>query len=79
MQADQYCLTGVLQNPGDELQSYLIIGLVLYDDQDNVINFTNFNELYFAGVTGEQILDFEICVPPPNQNVARYQLRAWGQ
>ena len=79
IQAGDYCLTGTLQNPDDELQNSLIIGLVLYDDQNKIVNFSSYNELYFAGVTGEQMLDFEICVPPPNQNVARYELRAWGQ
>lgn len=78
IQAGDYCVTGQLQNPGSPLQNYLVIGLMLYDNQDNVINFSNYNELYFAGVSGNQLLDFEVCVPPPNQNVTRHEVRAWG-
>jgi hypothetical protein len=73
---DLYCVEGVLQSPGDSLQNYLVIVVVLYDQQGNVINFGDYYEPYLAG---DQALDFDICVGPPNQEVAQYELRAWGQ
>ncbi len=76
---DIYCVEGMLQNPGGELQDYLVIAAVLYDDQDRIVNFGDYYEPYPIDVVGGQPLDFEICVAPPNQGVARYELRAWGQ
>jgi len=70
-----YCVQGALDSPGDSLQSYLVIVAVLYDNQDNVVNFSDYYEPYLEG---NQSLTFEICIGPPNQDVARYELRAWG-
>lgn len=75
---ESYCLTGRLQNPGDQLQNYVVIVAVLYDDQDNVINFGEFYDPAPANVVGNVTLDFDICVAPVKLNVARYELRAWG-
>jgi hypothetical protein len=76
---DVYCVEGMVRNPGGELQDYLAIVAVLYDNQDRVVNFGDYYEPYLTDVVGGQPLDFEICVAPPNQGVARYELRAWGQ
>jgi len=46
----------------------------LYDGQGNVVNFGDYGEF---GVDDDEV-DFEICINPPNQEVARYELRAWG-
>jgi len=70
-----YCVQGVLQGPGESLQAYLVIVAVLYDDQGNVVNFGDYYEPYLEE---DQSLTFEICVGPPNQDIARYELRAWG-
>jgi hypothetical protein len=76
-QADEdYCLTGQLQNPGGELDDFLVIAAVLYDGQGNVVNF---GETYESALEGGETLDFEICIEPPNQNAARHELYAWGQ
>jgi hypothetical protein len=75
---DAYCLKGTLRNLGGQLQEYLIIMAVLYDDQDNVINFSEYEEYAPEEVLGDQTSTFEICVAPPNQGVARYELRALG-
>ena len=75
-EAGNYCVTGKLRNPGDALQSYLVIVVVLYDDQDNVINFGDYGEFDVGAGGGDQT--FEICIDPLNQDVARYELRAWG-
>jgi hypothetical protein len=66
---------GALQGPAETLQSYLVIVVVLYDAQNNIINFGDYYEPYLES---GRTLDFEICVGPPNQGVARYELRAWG-
>lgn len=75
---DAYCLTGQVENPSG-LQEYLIIAAVLYDGQGNVVNFSDDFKSDPAELDSDEGVDFEICIAPPNQNVARYDLRAWGQ
>lgn len=73
-----YCIGGTLRNPGSKLQDYLTVVAVLYDGQDKVISFGE----YYADpeyVVGDQTEEFEVCVDPHDQDVARYELRAWGQ
>jgi hypothetical protein len=75
---DFYCVGGTIRNPGDRLQDYLLIVVVLYDNQDHVIYFSD----YYADpeyATGDEPQDFEVCVDPLSQEVARYELQAWGQ
>jgi hypothetical protein len=72
------CVMGKLRNPGSRLESYLVIAAVLYDDQDDVINFDS-GTWYPQEVVGDETLDFEVCVDPLGQDVARYEVRAWGQ
>ena len=74
----QYCITGSLQNLGNQLQSYLMVVVVLYNDQNNVAGFDVIYEYSPQGVLGDQTLDFEVCADPHNQSVANYDLRAWG-
>ena len=74
-----YCVNGQLQNLGGELEGYLVIVLVLYNDQNKMINFAEYPEPYFEELVGGETLPFEICVDNFKQNVARYDLRAWGQ
>jgi hypothetical protein len=76
---DKYCLEGELRNAGNGLQGYLAIAAVLYDGQDNVVNFGDHTEYGPTQIVGDESLAFEICVTPPNQDVVRYELRAWGQ
>ena len=74
-----YCLDGRVKNLGAELQDYLVIVGVLYDSQDNVVNF---GEVYFSSLddfAGDETLDFEICTDSFNQIIARHELFAWGQ
>jgi hypothetical protein len=76
---ESYCLAGQMQNPGGQLRDYLVIAAVLYDSQGNVANFSETYETEPQDISGDEPLDFEICIDPPNQNVARYELRAWGE
>jgi hypothetical protein len=75
---EAYCLQGRLQNHGAALQNYVVITAILYDDQGKVINFGDSQDLDPEEV-GSSPTGFEVCVGPPNQGVARYELRAWGQ
>ena len=76
--AEDYCVRGKLQNPGRPLQYFLVIVAVLFDDQGNVINFSDYYELSPTSVVGNKFMDFENCINSFDQNVARYELRAWG-
>lgn len=73
-----YCIGGTLRNPGSELQDYLVVVAVLYDGQDRVIGFGE-HRADPKSVVGDETEEFEICVDPHDQDVARYELRAWGQ
>jgi hypothetical protein len=72
---ESYCLAGELQNLGAPLQEYVVIVAVLFDSQDRVLKF---GEYYESGPV-DQSLEFEICIDLINQDVARHELRAWGQ
>ncbi len=71
-----YCLAGELRNPGRELEDYLIVAAVLYDSQDNVLNFGDYEE--FGQLQGNAS-NFEICIDRPSQDIARYEVVAWGR
>jgi hypothetical protein len=73
-----YCVAGMLRNPGASLGGYLVIAVVLHDGQDDVINFDS-GTWYPQEVVGDQTLDFEVCVDSLGQQVADYEVRAWGQ
>lgn len=75
----RYCLTGVLRNPGTRLTDALVIAAVLYDAAGQVVNFGEQVVEGPAAPVGAQILNFEVCVPPPNTGIAQTQVRAWGR
>ena len=77
--ADDYCLSGKLHNPRGNLQSYVIILAVLYDGQEQVINYSDDYKRLPEGLMVDQTVDFEVCIDPLNQAVARYKLQAWGR
>lgn len=74
-----YCVAGSLRNPGDPLQDYLLLAVVLYNNEDQVINFGDYEVRASADLVGEALLDFEICADFYGQNVASYKLQAWGE
>jgi len=74
-----YCVEGRLRNPGSELQDYLVIAVVLYDARGQLINFDYDTNSYISGVVGDVTSGFRFCVDPLQQEVAHYELRAWGQ
>jgi hypothetical protein len=77
--AGDYCLGGKLQNAGAQMTDYLVILAVLYNEDDNVINFGQYEASSPEDVLADEVLDFEICSDTFGQHVARYELQAWGQ
>lgn len=73
-----YCVNGKLRNPGSELRFYVTVVAVLYDAQDKVIGFSDHYDYSPERVVGDQTMDFDLCVDPLGQAVARHDLRAWG-
>jgi hypothetical protein len=74
-----YCLTGQIQNMGNPLQEYLVVMAVLYDSQDRVIKFGEYYAPDPSVILGDQLEPFEICVDPVSRQVARHELRVWGE
>lgn len=74
-----YCVSGRLRNLGEALEYNLVIAAIFYDAQDNMVNFGDFYESSPENITGDQLLDFEICADAFNRQIAHYDLRAWGQ
>jgi hypothetical protein len=57
----------------------LVIAAVLYNAQDKVINFGSYENYSSEAMAGNATQDFEVCADPLDQEVARYEVRAWGQ
>ncbi|GAB4441568.1 MAG: hypothetical protein Kow0031_23600 [Anaerolineae bacterium] len=76
---DSYCLQGELRNPGSPFQDYLLIAAILFNNQDEVIGFGEYQEFGHTQIAGDRTARFEICVDQPGQDVARYELQAWGR
>lgn len=74
-----YCVEGELRKPGAGLRDYLTIAAILYDAQRQVINFDSYDEFFPEDVVGDQTLGVQVCIDPLGQQVARYEVRAWGQ
>jgi hypothetical protein len=72
------CVSGAVRNRGRALQNHLSVVAVLLDAEGRVVNF---DATLFADVTdlvGDQTLDFDICIWPPNEGTTHYELQAWG-
>ena len=52
-----YCVTGRLRNSGGQLGDYLVVVAVLYNDQDEVINFDSYEDYSPENITGDQPLE----------------------
>lgn len=76
--AGNYCVKGKFHNPGSDLQDYLTLTAILYNDQGNVVNFGYYYHYYWEGGDTDDSMKFELCADSFGQNVARYQLQAWG-
>ena len=78
-EAGKYCITGQIRNLGEAVQEYLVIVVILYDSQGNIVNFSPFQEPDFEYLVDDQTLEVDICIGLSDPNVANYDLRAWGQ
>lgn len=76
--SDYYCMRGKLWNSGNPLSDNLLILVVIYDNQDHIINFGSFEESTPENILGEQALPFEVCTNSYKHQVARHELRAVG-
>jgi hypothetical protein len=56
-----------------------VVASILYNDQDQIINFDSDATRSPEDVVGDQAFDFEVCVDKLDRDVARYEVRAWGQ
>ncbi len=77
-EAGNYCVSGKVRNPGDALQSYLTIVVTIYNNQNTVINFGSDDKTGLTTFVGDKTVNFKVCITPPNQDVVRYDLRAFG-
>lgn len=75
----EYCVTGQLRNPGGQLNEFLVVGLVLYNGQDQVIDFGTDEAGSPEEISGDNKLEFEACADTLDQNVGGYDVRAWGR
>ena len=74
----EYCVQGQLRYLGNAALNDLTLALVLYDNQDWVVNFENDYAANPAAIVGDQVWPFEICVDTLNHNVVRHELQALG-
>jgi hypothetical protein len=78
LESQIYCVDGAVRNPAGALQSYLSVVVTLLDADGRVVNFDAALFADVAGLVGDQTLDFDICIWPPNEGTTRYELQAWG-
>lgn len=74
-----YCLSGSLQNRGEALHDYVMVVAIFYDNQDHMIKFGEFYETDFENQIDSQPVAFDICIELTAQEIARHELRAWGE
>jgi len=74
-----YCLSGNLQNRGNPLHDYVMVVAIFYDNQDHMIKFGEFYEANFENQIDSQPIPFDVCIELTAQEVARHELRAWGE
>ncbi|MCB9101471.1 MAG: hypothetical protein H6632_18175 [Anaerolineales bacterium] len=78
IEEDSYCVTGQLWNRGDPLLDYLLVVVILYDDQNKVVNFGTFQGNAPEEVLNDDAMNFEVCTDSYNHPIARHELRAIG-
>ncbi len=74
-----YCVTGSITGPVDELEQYLIIALVLYDGDDRVINFADYDALDSDELAGGEPVPLLLCADSQGKSVDHYDLKVWGR
>jgi hypothetical protein len=75
----EFCITGRARNLGPPLEHHLAVMGVLYDADDRVINWGIGYQRARADLVGDNSVTVSACARRYNHNVARYELRAWGE
>jgi hypothetical protein len=75
----EFCVTGRARNLGQPLDRFLMVVGVLYDADGRVINWGTGYQRATADLTGDNTVVVSACAQRYNHNVARYELRAWGE
>ena len=75
----EYCVLGSVRNPGQPLTSHIMVVGVLYDEQDQVINWGIGYQPAPENLTGDESVVASACAEHFNHIVDRYELRAWGE
>ena len=75
----EYCVTGRVRNPGQPLNIYLMAVAVLYDSQDQVINWGIGYQPASDNLVGDETAAVSACAEHFSQVVTRHELRVWGQ
>jgi hypothetical protein len=73
-----YCLEGLVKNIGRDLNDYITVIAVIYDDQDSVLNFSD-DEFDAQSFNAGDEEEFYVCVDTLGHHVARHELQAWGE
>jgi hypothetical protein len=76
---DEYCVTARIRNLGQALDAYLMVVAVLYDSEDQVINWGIGYQPAPDNLVGAETVIASACAEHFNQVVARHELRAWGE
>ncbi len=75
----QHCMQGRLRNVGPPVQEVIVVG-ALYNDQDQMLQFGEYERSVSGIDLAAQPLEFEVCFNINNPAlIARRELRAWGQ
>ncbi len=75
---ESYCLVGLIKNIGPPLQEYVVVVGVLYDNQNQVLQFGEYYQSSEELNLNEAPFEFSLCIDLINADIARYDLRAWG-
>ena len=73
-----YCLSGNITNPASPLEDYLVVMAVAYNDQNTVANFGEYSVSAPQTINDGGKSNFEMCLDPLGQNIARHQVSVVG-
>jgi hypothetical protein len=75
---EEFCVWGQIRGPEPPLAEYAMVAVVLYDDDDRVINW-GIGYQPAEAFDGQDSVQIGACAERYNHLVARYELRAWGE
>lgn len=75
----EYCVSGSLKNQGAQLNYQLIVALILYNSQNQVLNFADLDVEAYDTIVGDTLGAFSICAETHGAIVARHEIMAWGE